>query len=117
MALNPRAETADGLEAQIGTNHFGHFLLTGLIMPKMAKNGRVINHASTAHAFAVTNFVNKDLFSETTYTPWSAYGNSKSANLLFTYELNKRLQKSGNPKNISSIAVCFNSNFFHSVYI
>lgn len=105
MALPEREETADGLEAQIGTNHFGHFLLTALLYPSLAKNGRIINHSSTAHAMVGAGFPTTDLLSEKNYGAWTAYGNSKIANLLFTYELNKRLKASGNPKNIISVAV------------
>mmetsp|Transcript_24253 Transcript_24253/g.26525 ORF Transcript_24253/g.26525 Transcript_24253/m.26525 type:complete len:329 (+) Transcript_24253:98-1084(+) len=105
MALPNRETTKDGLEAQIGTNHFGHFLLTSLLYPLLTQNGRIINHSSSAHAFAAKNFVFKDLLSEQVYDPWVAYGNSKIANLLFTYELNRRLEKAGNPKNIVSIAL------------
>jgi NAD(P)-dependent dehydrogenase (short-subunit alcohol dehydrogenase family) len=85
MAIPTREVTIDGLEAQIGTNHFGHFLLTSLLISKMAKNSRIINHSSGAHMFAATNFTSNDLLSEKKYDPWTAYGNSKAANLLFTY--------------------------------
>jgi NAD(P)-dependent dehydrogenase (short-subunit alcohol dehydrogenase family) len=103
MALPNREVTVDGLEAQIGTNHFGHFLLTNLLMNLIAKNGRIVNHSSSAHWFAKKNFVIDDVNSEKSYDPWTAYGNSKLANLLFTYELNRRLK--GNPKNIISVAL------------
>ena len=105
MALPEREVTADGLEFQIGTNHFGHFLLTALLFPHIATNGRIINHSSGAHLMAASNFVFKDLLSEKSYDPWIVYGNSKLANLFFTYELNRRLTKDNNPKNIMSIAV------------
>lgn len=105
MAMPKRQVTVDGLEAQIGTNHFGHFLLTAILFPIIKQNGRIINHSSSAYAFADKNFVNDDLLSEKHYSPWTAYGNSKAANLMFTYELNKRLEASGNPRNITSVAV------------
>jgi NAD(P)-dependent dehydrogenase (short-subunit alcohol dehydrogenase family) len=105
MALPERVVTYDGLEMQIGTNHFGHFLLTSLIFPLLAQNGRVVNHASSAYIFAAENFPAEDIQSTKAYSPWTAYGNSKIANLFFTYELNHRLQKNGNPKNIQSLAV------------
>lgn len=105
MALPTREVTKDGLEAQVGTNHFGHFLLTALVYPILAKNGRIINHSSSAHMFGQEDFVTTNLQSELSYDPWVTYGNSKLANLYFTYELNRRLQAAGNPRNIKSIAV------------
>lgn len=105
MMLPNREVTADGLEAQMGTNHFGHFLLTGLLFPILSQDGRIINHSSGAHFFAASDFVNQDLFSEKSYDPIVAYGNSKAANLLFTYELNHRLAKQEGKKNIVSVAV------------
>lgn len=105
MALPTRELTADGLEAQIGTNHFGHFLLTSELLPILSQNGKIVNHASSAHMMAQTSFPFADLQCNTTYDPWSAYGNSKLANLYFTFELNKRLHASGNKKNLTSIAV------------
>lgn len=105
MGVPTRETTKDGLEAQIGTNHFGHFLLTSLLYPLLTENARIINHSSVVHIFATKNFVFKDLLSEKAYDPWAAYSNSKIANLFFTYELNRRLKKVGNPKKIVSIAV------------
>jgi len=90
---------------QMGVNHMGHFLLTSLLLPFMSRKGRIINHSSTAHHLSKAGFVDDDFFCEKKYTPWLAYGNSKMANLLFTYELNRRLQASGNPKEIISVAV------------
>ena len=103
MAIPTREVTLDGLEMQIGTNHFGHFLLTSLLLPLIKPNGRIVNHASSAHMFASQDFVTKDLLSEKSYDPWIAYANSKLSNLYFTYELNKRLSASGS--SIRSIAV------------
>jgi NAD(P)-dependent dehydrogenase (short-subunit alcohol dehydrogenase family) len=105
MALPQREDTVDGLEAQIGTNHFGHYYLTALLYPYLEKNGRIINHSSSAHMFATPGFVFDDLQSSKSYDPWVAYGNSKIANLYFTYELNRRLNKLENPRNIKVIAV------------
>ncbi len=105
MAVPTRELTKDGIESQIGTNHFGHFLLTGLLLPLIAKGGRIVNHSSSAHYFAKSNFVFQDLQSEQNYDPWTAYGNSKAANLLFTYELNRRLAESSDERGIISVAV------------
>jgi NAD(P)-dependent dehydrogenase (short-subunit alcohol dehydrogenase family) len=65
----------------------------------------VINHSSGAYTFAASDFPFADLQSERAYTAWTAYGNSKIANLLFTFELNRRLSVSGNTRNIISVAV------------
>ncbi len=105
MAIPAREITKDGLESQIGTNHFGHFLLTSLLFPIIAKKGRIVNQSNSAHEFAASNFVFNDLLSEKSYEAWSAYGNSKAANLLFTYELNQRLAQAGNTREIISVAV------------
>mmetsp|Transcript_5791 Transcript_5791/g.9526 ORF Transcript_5791/g.9526 Transcript_5791/m.9526 type:complete len:340 (+) Transcript_5791:47-1066(+) len=105
MALPERKLTKDGIEAQMGTNHFGHFLLTKLLFHKLAENGRIINHSSGAHMFHASTFPFSNLEMEEGYEAWTAYGNSKAANLLFTYELNRRLSQEENPRNIISVAV------------
>lgn len=106
MAVAKHTLTEDGLESQLATNHFGHFLLTGLLFPHISKNGRVVNHSSMGHALATKNFPFSHLqTTEEEYMPWRIYGNTKLANLYFTFELNKRLQRSGNPRNIMSVAV------------
>lgn len=90
MAL-PRRETVDGFEMQLGTNHFGHFALTGLLLePLLATPGsRVVNLSSTMHKTGRMRW--DDLQGERSYGKWTAYGQSKLANLLFSYELQRRL--------------------------
>jgi len=90
MAI-PYRTTADGFEMQLGTNHLGHFALTGLLLePLLAKPGaRVVNVSSNAHKFGAMRW--DDLQWQQGYRKWSAYGQSKLANLLFTYELQRRL--------------------------
>ena len=94
MAL-PYRKTADGFEMQFGTNHLGHFALTGLLLePLLATKGaRVVNVSSTAHRMGKMRF--DDLQWEHGYGKWAAYGQSKLANLLFTYELQRRLEAIG----------------------
>ncbi len=89
MAL-PRRETEDGFEMQIGTNHLGHFALTGLLLPALlaAPAPRVVTIASGAHRIGRMNF--DDLHGRTRYRRWAAYGQSKLANLLFAFELGRR---------------------------
>ena len=91
----PKQLSTDGYESQMATNHLGHFLLTSLLFSKLNKHSRIINHSSGAHMFSSKNFTSSDetLLSTKQYYPWVAYGNSKAANLLFTYELNDRLRK------------------------
>jgi NAD(P)-dependent dehydrogenase (short-subunit alcohol dehydrogenase family) len=89
MAL-PRMETADGFEMQLGTNHLGHFALTGLLLGRLlaADDPRVVTISSNAHKTWRINFEN--LMGERHYFRWAAYGQSKLANLLFALELQRR---------------------------
>jgi NAD(P)-dependent dehydrogenase (short-subunit alcohol dehydrogenase family) len=89
----PRAKTADGFELQLGTNHLGHFALTGLLLPRI--RDRVVTISSQAHRTGRINF--GDLQSERHYQRWIAYGQSKLANLLFMMELQRRLTAAGSP--------------------
>lgn len=92
MSIPNRQLTKDGLEMQIGTNHFGHFLLTNLLldMLKASAPSRIITVSSLAHKFGRIN--RDDIQMEHTYSRWPAYGQSKLANILFTRELAKRLK-------------------------
>jgi NAD(P)-dependent dehydrogenase (short-subunit alcohol dehydrogenase family) len=94
MAL-PRRETADGFEMQIGTNHLGHFALTGLLLPLLLRTAgsRVVTQSSGMHRIGRIRF--EDLQGNTRYGRWGAYGQSKLANLLFAYELQRRLASFG----------------------
>ncbi|MEL7436715.1 MAG: oxidoreductase, partial [Chloroflexota bacterium] len=90
MAI-PRQETADGFEMQIGVNHFGHFALTGLLLDVLINtpNSRIHNVSSSANWTGTINM--DDLMGEKDYGRWTAYGQSKLANIVFTFELQKRL--------------------------
>lgn len=96
MAI-PRRTTAEGFEMQLGTNHLGHFALTGLLLEALlaAPAARVVNVSSTAHKPGRIDF--DDLQGEKRYRKWMAYAQSKLANLLFTYELQRRLEAAGAP--------------------
>jgi len=89
MAL-PYAQTADGFEMQLGTNHLGHFALTGLLLPVLlgADAGRVVTTSSGAHKPGRMRW--HDLHGQKRYQRWMAYSQSKLANLLFVYELDRR---------------------------
>jgi retinol dehydrogenase 12 len=93
MALPKREISVDGIEMQFATNHVGHHLLTRLLLPRMAENGRVVTVASTAHTMAKSALQQDWESSENSYTPWGAYGNSKLSNILFTKQLEKELKK------------------------
>ncbi|MFI7293310.1 oxidoreductase [Streptomyces sp. NPDC050121] len=106
MAL-PYGTTADGFETQFGVNHLGHFALTGLLLPALLagegrsagspiseqSGARVVTVSSMAHLLG--NIDPSDLNSERRYRRWTAYGRSKTANLLFTHELARRLAAAG----------------------
>jgi NAD(P)-dependent dehydrogenase (short-subunit alcohol dehydrogenase family) len=88
----PYAQTVDGFESQIGTNHLGHFALTNLLLPKVTE--RVVTVSSIVHLFGYISL--KDLnWKARPYSAWLAYGQSKLANLLFTSELQRRLDAVG----------------------
>jgi NAD(P)-dependent dehydrogenase (short-subunit alcohol dehydrogenase family) len=95
MALDERRETADGFEMQLGTNHLGHFALTGRLLPQLqaGAGGRVVNVTSYGHKVGRMNF--DDLQWEQSYRKWLAYGRSKLANLLFTFEFDRRARAAG----------------------
>lgn len=94
MAL-PYRKTAEGFEMQFGTNHIGHFALTGLLLDTLlaTPNSRIVNVSSLAHTMGKIKF--KDINHTKSYNRWLAYGQSKLANLLFTYELHRKLQAKG----------------------
>jgi NAD(P)-dependent dehydrogenase (short-subunit alcohol dehydrogenase family) len=91
----PRRLTRDGFESQIGTNHLGHFALTGRLLGLLlaASEPRVVTLSSGAHRLGKISF--KDLQSENGYNNWRAYGQSKLANLMFCFELQRRATEAG----------------------
>ncbi len=91
MAL-PYTKTADGFEIQLGTNHLGHYALTGRLLPLLlaTDDSRVVTVSSLMHRVGRMRW--DDLQSERNYRKWAAYGQSKLANLLFTFELQRRLE-------------------------
>lgn len=91
----PKMLTKDGLEMQIGTNHFGHFMLTNLLLNKLkaCSPSRIINLSSMAHSFGSIKW--DDINSEKNYGEWAAYGQSKLANILHCLELTNRLKGTG----------------------
>ena len=94
MAI-PQQQTADGFEMQFGTNHLGHFALTGLLIDLLGvtPGARVVSVSSQGHRMGRIDF--DDLDAARGYHRWLRYGQSKVANLLFTYELQRRLERAG----------------------
>ncbi|WP_049926299.1 oxidoreductase [Halopiger goleimassiliensis] len=94
MAI-PRSETEDGFETQFGVNHLGHFTLTGLLLESLLERSdddppaRIVTVSSGLHERGEIDF--DDLHGEDEYDPWDAYAQSKLANVLFAYELERRL--------------------------
>ena len=95
MAI-PRSETEDGFEMQFGVNHLGHFALTGHLLDELQQTEgetRVVTHSSGMHERGRIDF--DDLQHERSYDKWEAYAQSKLANALFGFELDRRLQAAG----------------------
>jgi NAD(P)-dependent dehydrogenase (short-subunit alcohol dehydrogenase family) len=97
VMMPPYGRTEDGFELQIGTNHLGHFALTGLVLDRLltVAGSRVVTVSSNGHRMGRINF--DDLNFEHGYRRPRAYGQSKLANLMFTYELQRRLAAAGAP--------------------
>ncbi|MGH3401431.1 MAG: oxidoreductase [Streptosporangiaceae bacterium] len=91
----PHRTTQDGFELQLGVNHLGHFALTGLLLPQLLKaaGSRIVTVSSISHRDGTINFT--DLQSEHRYRRSAAYAQSKLANLMFSYELQRRLAAAG----------------------
>ena len=98
----PLTRTAQGLEMQFGTNHVGHFLLTNLLAPALIAGApsRVVNLSSAGHKFGAFNTEDPN-YQQRDYEKWRAYGESKTANALFSVGLDQRLQAQG----VRSLAV------------
>lgn len=95
VMVPPYQKTVDGFELQMGANYFGHFLLTSRLLPLLEKTGnaRIVNLSSIAHRNGKIHF--DDMHFEKRYSKKEAYGQSKLAMLMFTYELNKHLKAHG----------------------
>ena len=97
IMMVPYGTTEDGFERQFGTNHLGHFALTGLLLDllKQTPGARVINVSSNGHRFGTLDFDNLMFEGGQGYSGTQAYGRSKLANLLFTYELQRHFEAAG----------------------
>jgi NAD(P)-dependent dehydrogenase (short-subunit alcohol dehydrogenase family) len=94
VMMTPKSTTKDGFELQFGTNHLGHFALTNLLLDRVlaAPGSRIVTVSSVGHRFARRGIRFDDLQWENSYSRVGAYGQAKLANLMFTYELQRRLQ-------------------------
>ncbi|QGY44056.1 SDR family NAD(P)-dependent oxidoreductase [Maribellus comscasis] len=97
IMMTPYFTTKDGLEAQNGINHLGHFALTGQLFDliRNTQNSRIVNVSSLAHKQGKMNFDNLLFENGKDYSPTKSYGRSKLSNLLFTYELQRRMETAG----------------------
>ncbi len=96
IMVPPYGKTVDGFESQFGTNHLGHFALTAQLygLLKATPDSRIVNVSSNAHKMGKLNL--EDLnWEKRKYISWTAYGDSKIANLYFTYELSRKIQAAG----------------------
>ena len=89
VMATPFGKTADGFETQFGTNHLGHFVLVNRIASLIKDGGRLVNLSSSGHRFSDVN-LDDPTFETTEYTPFGAYGRSKTANVLFAVEFDRR---------------------------
>jgi len=96
VMIPPYTKTTDGFELQFGTNHLGHFALTGQLLELLinTEDSRIINVSSGAHNFGKLDFDDLN-WEKRNYAQWTAYGDSKLANLYFTYELDRKLKEQG----------------------
>jgi NAD(P)-dependent dehydrogenase (short-subunit alcohol dehydrogenase family) len=90
----PFGHTADGFETQFGTNHLGHFVLVNRIASLIAPGGRLVNVASSGHRYSDVDLDDPN-FERTPYDPMIAYGRSKTANILFAVEFDRRHKARG----------------------
>ncbi|MGD9419340.1 MAG: SDR family oxidoreductase [Verrucomicrobiota bacterium JB025] len=96
--------TVDGFESQLGVNHFGHFLLTGLLFERIEESrGRIVVVGSNAYKMGLKRIQFDDLNFDKRYTAWNSYAQSKLAQMIFAYELQRRIRAAG--KNVQ-VHVC-----------
>jgi NAD(P)-dependent dehydrogenase (short-subunit alcohol dehydrogenase family) len=94
VMATPKGQTADGFETQFGTNHLGHFVLVNRIAALMKPGSRLVNLSSAGHRFSDVDLEDPN-FEHTPYTEFGAYGRSKTANILFAVEFDRRHKGEG----------------------
>lgn len=88
--------SVDGFESQLGVNHFGHFLLCALVFDRIeASSGRIVVVGSNGYKMGLKRIKFEDLNFDQNYTPWASYAQSKLAQMMFAYELQRRVQAAG----------------------
>lgn len=98
MGVTEYTLTPEGIESQFGANHIGHFLLTSLLMPKIEAAGpgaRIVNLSSSGHQLGEVRLDDYNFNNGKAYDPWAAYGQSKTANILFSVSLAEKLASRG----------------------
>ena len=90
----PQGKTADGFETQFGTNHLGHFVFVNKLIPLLKSPGRIVTLSSAGHQISDVNIEDPN-FEHTEYQPFTAYGRSKTANILYAVALDNRLKSRG----------------------
>jgi NAD(P)-dependent dehydrogenase (short-subunit alcohol dehydrogenase family) len=91
----PLMRTAQGFELQLGTNHLGHFVFTNSLLDRLGDGSRIVNLSSRGHLRGGIRWADPHYRDEAGYERWAAYGQSKTANILFTVELERRLVDRG----------------------
>jgi NAD(P)-dependent dehydrogenase (short-subunit alcohol dehydrogenase family) len=94
VMATPFGQTADGFETQFGTNHLGHFLFVNRIAPLMRPGARLVSLSSSGHRFSDVDLDDPN-FERTSYEPFMSYGRSKTANILFAAEFDRRHRSRG----------------------
>jgi NAD(P)-dependent dehydrogenase (short-subunit alcohol dehydrogenase family) len=94
VMATPKGTTADSFETQFGTNHLGHFVLVNRLVPLLKRGSRFVSLASSGHRMADVDLEDPN-FERTPYTEWVAYGRSKTANILFAVEFDRRHRTQG----------------------
>ena len=94
VMATPFGKTTDGFETQFGTNHLGHFVLVNRIASPMKPGSRLVNLSSAGHRYSDVDLDDPN-FERTPYDPWAAYGRSKTANILFAVEFDRRHKDRG----------------------
>lgn len=118
VMFTPQMKTTDGFEYQNGINHLGHFALTAQLfdMLKSTPQSRIVNVSSMGHRMGSMDFENYMFEKEGSYSPASSYGRSKLSNLLFTYELDKKLKEVSSPvKVLVAHPGASNTNLYRNV--
>jgi len=103
VMMPPYSKTTDGFELQFGTNHLGHYALTGLLFDLLnaTPNSRIVNVSSAAHNYGKIDFQDMN-WENRKYKPMSSYGDSKIANIYFTLELSRKLEQNGNNPTVAA---------------